>query len=380
VTFHIFILVWGKKFIHDFIEIALRFQMMSGNLPALAAQVDVHYHIYTDKKSQKFFETMQNLEAIASVHFHYLEDIKKGDVPLLVEAKKFRPPDYKYFIQKFCIRDMFTKHTQKDDAIIILDSNFIVADGGLGQLARTWKKGIRAVMVNVLRTTEDAFVSKWWYGYDRIFSRELYSKVRTHLHPLHQSYFTESTEISSYPTQVCWKVDQERIYARSFLPHPLMIPVGNEIKNFQSTPDYDLALRLCSDDQIQVCEDSDDILVCKISNINHGITTNSSLALTPQNLALFIITSTHHRHRNFVSIGNKYHCTDASEGWSLAESKANDLIDRAYREVDHIISLAPNLDVRFLMHIKSYLGPIEDYMSPELEPGGLKYWLVNTNQ
>ena len=53
------------------------------------------------------------------------------------------------------------------------------------------------------------------------------------------------------------------------------------------------------------------------------------------------------------------------------DNQARTLLDQAYEEVDHIISKSTKLDAKFLMYIKSYLGPIEEFMSPEIEPAGL---------
>ena len=368
INFHIFNLVWDKKFVQNFIEISLPFQLMPENLPKLTKYANLHYHIYTTRNSKKFFGPMSRLEKLVTLHFHYLEDLITEGKPLLDLAKGLRSPNYKYFIQKICIRDMHINYTRKNEAIILLDSNFVIADGGLGSLGAMWRNGTRAVMVNVLRITEAAFTKKWYINNVSVSSGQLYDKTHPHLHPLQYSYFADKPTTTTYPIQLCWHLNNEAIYARSFLPHPLMLPVKDALQTFQSTPDYDLALRLCKDDEITVCSNSKDLLICKFSDQNHGILNNNMIKMTPENLALFILTSTHNRHRNLVSIGNKFEGSKQNNDWTKVENLAEDLIGRAYQCVDQIIEMAPKLDARFLMHIKSYLGPIEDYMSPELEP------------
>ncbi len=371
-NFHVFTLVWGTPFVRKYVELALPFQMMPGNLPALAQDHRVIYHLYTDRDSRPAFDPEINaLEEIVEVQFHELEELTDGTRHLLEAAAALKAPEYKYFIQKFCVRDC-AKRAADEDALVLLDSNFVVADGGLGRLAGFWDQGVRGVMVNVLRNTEAAFVDKWWLNSASVGPRDLFDHARDHFHPLHDSYFIDSSAPTSYPIQVCWPVDGGQVYGRSFLPHPLMIPVRPAIQAYQSTMDYDLTLRVCDDDEITVISDSDEILVCKFSDPGHQSAFEPGQPLTPENLALFILTSTHNRHRRFAAVGNRFRGSHDSGNWDQIEPQAENFIEMAYQEVDRIISLGPQLDARFLMYIKSYLGPIEDYMSPEMEPAELR--------
>ncbi len=71
-------------------------------------------------------------------------------------------------------------------------------------------------------------------------------------------------------------------------------------------------------------------------------------------------------------MGNRFRGSAGGGNWENAAAQADELFEKAYAEVDRIISLGAQLDARFLMYIKSYLGPIEDYMSPEMEPAELR--------
>ncbi len=371
-TFHIFTLVWGEPFVRKYVELALPFQLMPGNLPALAADQDVVYHLYTDRESRPAFEPeIGDLEKVVRVEIHLVEEMTDGARPLVEAAARLKAPEYKYFIQKYCVRDC-AKRAAEEDALVLLDSNFVIADGGLGRLAALRRGGARAVMVNVLRNTEAAFADKWWNSRGRIGPRDLFDHAREHFHPLHHSYFIDSAMPTSYPIQVCWPVGGGQVYGRSFLPHPLMIPVRPAIQAYQSTMDYDLTLRVCDDEEIAVIEDSDDILVCKFSEPGHQASFEPGPPVTPENLALFILTSTHNRHRRFAAVGNRFRGSAGGGNWENAAAQADELFEKAYAEVDRIISLGAQLDARFLMYIKSYLGPIEDYMSPEMEPAELR--------
>jgi hypothetical protein len=47
-------------------------------------------------------------------------------------------------------------------------------------------------------------------------------------------------------------------------------------------------------------------------------------------------------------------------------------VDATYNFIDVIASRSAGLDASALLYIKSFFGPIEDYMSPQLEPGALE--------
>lgn len=372
-TFHVFILVWGDSFVRKFVEFSLPFHLMPGNIPALSGDHDVVYHIFTDRDSLPAFEPeVRKIEITAELRIHLLDEMIEGELPLMQAAAHLKSPEFKYHIQKSCIRETARQAMDdKDSALILLDSNFVLADGGMAALADKWAAGYRAVMVNVLRITEDAVSNKWWQRQESAGPRELFDASRRHLHHIHESYFVGSDNFTSYPSQVCWSVEADGIYARSFIPHPLMVAVRPAIMAYQSTADYDLVLRACLDEEIYLCPESDEILVCKYSADTHQAAREPGPPPTPENLALFILTSTHHRHRQFADTANRFRGYDDGGNWAAAEDQARHLIESSYAEVDKIIAHSAKLEANFLMYIKSYLGPIEDYMSPEMEPAEL---------
>ena len=297
-------LVWGQSYVWKYVELALPSQLMPGNIPALAEANRVVYHIYTDRTSvQQLKARITILCELVEVEIHYLEDLSFGGQPILEAAASLKSPEYKYFLLKYCGRDCAKQASEGEDALILLDSNFVIADGGLGQLAVLWQNGMRAVMVSVLRNSEAAFIDMWGAGQEPLTPGELFDTARKNFHPLQKSYFIGADEPTSYPIQICWPVDGGQIYTRSFLPHPLMIPVRPAIGMYQSTMDYDLALRVCDDSEISICTNSDEILICKFSEISHQSSARPGPKITPENLALFILTSTHHRHRQFSDVG-----------------------------------------------------------------------------
>ena len=74
-----FVTVWGQHFVQKFTDLSLSSQMAPGNIPALASDADLHYHIYTDRASQLFFEpNLLELSKYAKIRFYYFDEIPFG--------------------------------------------------------------------------------------------------------------------------------------------------------------------------------------------------------------------------------------------------------------------------------------------------------------
>ena len=121
-----------------------------------------------------------------------------------------------------------------------------------------------------------------------------------------------------------------------------------------------------------MCGDSDEMLVLKHSKVSHHAERNSQIIPSPRDLAMFLITATHKRHRIFGDVSVYYHANELNSIWEKPIKEAEVLLSDVYKEIDRIIGQAGNLDAKFLMLLKSHIGPIENYMSPSMEPVALE--------
>ena len=136
--------------------------------------------------------------------------------------------------------------------------------------------------------------------------------------------------------------------------------------------DYDLVLRSWPDSEIYMCGDSDEMLVLKHSKLTHHAERKSQVIPSPRDIAMFLITATHIRHRIFSEVSVYYHMNEVNSIWEQPIKEAEQLLTEVYQDIDHIIAQTGNLDAKFLMLLKSYIGPIENYMSPGLEPHAME--------
>ncbi|MBT7956293.1 MAG: hypothetical protein HN731_13960 [Rhodospirillaceae bacterium] len=374
--YHVFMLVWGERFVRDFVEVSLPYQCMAGNLPGLAQDGEVFYHIYTDHDSLAAFEPeVQVLSQYATPHFHLLDDMRVGKTPLLDWVKDLKGPEIKYEIQKRCVLHLTDRTlADPDSEIVLLDSNFILSEGTLANAATHMQDGAKAVNINFLRVNAESALPalKDALGNETpVDGRALVQVALDHPHHLQESFFVDAENFTSYPSQLCWRVADKGILAHAYIPHPLIVKSTPQIKTYQSTMDYDLVLRSWLDDDIYMCDGSDEMMVLKYSSPDHLAKRDGTAKITAQDLALFLITSTHQRHRIFGDVAVRYHVDEIDESWRDVEQAAAALLKSANQELEFILSNADKLDAKFLMHIKSHTGPIENYMSPALEPAAL---------
>jgi hypothetical protein len=248
------------------------------------------------------------------------------------------------------------------DPIVLLDSNFVVADGTLAALARRRAEGFRVATVSFVRVALETFRAPT----DDRGARALLRAALSALHPMSGAFFVDAVPFTPYPSRLCWRTRDDGFVTRDFLPHPLMVPASDALGRFQSTMDYDLALRSAADDEIYVCADSDEMLIAKFSSATHGADREWGAPLTPESLGRFLLACTNRRHRLFAETPVCFH-TGADV--SAPESKA--LIEAAYAWIDALAREPFGRDARLFMYLKSHFGPIEDFMSPQLEPAAL---------
>lgn len=364
-SYHLFLLVWGREFVRDFVELAVPFLVLPGNLPALAAEAPVTVHAFTDRDSVPFFSPgIEVLEAHADVRLRAVE-------PGVMERAAALPGESrKYEIQHHCLKQLIGEllAAEGEPVLVLIDGNFILADGALDYVRHSFAGGLKAVAVDVLRLSRESaseplrrLAADGGGG-----ARALVRAGAPHLHSITRSFFVDADPFSPYPSQLLWRVGPTAIAGRSFIPHPLAVAVAPGMRTLQSTMDYDLALRAWPDERIGLVTDSDQALVAKLSSDAHHGERPAVLSPSATDLALFIVTACHRRHRAFAEKPIRFHAGDADD-WRTAEAAAQGLIDAAYAEVDRIVDEAARLDARMMAYVKSYTGPIESYLSPQLE-------------
>ena len=131
--YDIFVTVWGKKFVEKFVKFSLASQLAVGNLPALAQESEIHYHIYTDRSSRKYFTSyLPALAEYATIYFYFYDEIPYNGGTLAQAIQNSGILTVKHNVQRVTAQHMFSN--LKHSAAVLLDLDFIISDKNLSLL------------------------------------------------------------------------------------------------------------------------------------------------------------------------------------------------------------------------------------------------------
>ena len=376
--YDIFVTLWGKKFVDKYLTFSLASQMAPGNLPALAEVADIHYHIYTYRESEAHFHPgISALLDLAKVHFHCYQDIAYRDGYLSDYITHSDPETIKHNIQGVTAQHMLGRMAEETDAAaILLDSDFIVSDGTFAHLHELRCKGKRAVSTMLLRLTDEGAGPILKNDLEsHLDSRRLVELVMKHMHPAARSFFIDAEEFTTYPHQLFWRAEDHGLVAHCLFPHPLMVMPDKGATNYLSTMDYDYALRAVGDDRaIHLCRSSDEMLVCKMSPESYLSDGSFGSAPTFEQMAYFVLNNSNLRHSLFMQQPIRFIAGGDEDYWAKLENYSSRFIEAVYKSIELMIAEAPNDDPKSLVYLKSFLGPIQDFMSPQVQ-SRLQGWL-----
>jgi hypothetical protein len=195
------------------------------------------------------------------------------------------------------------------------------------------------------------------------------------LHHVDRDHFIDAADFTRYPSHVNWRVGETGFVTHCYFPHPLLVvPRARRLRYF-STLDYELALRVTPDrNAIHLCRSSDEILICKITPDAYRADEGSGTRANLEMLAKFAVDNTNLSHRLFMDRSIRFRAGGDEAAWQSAERRSTRYVEAIYKAAELIVASADAGNPRHLVYLKSFLGPIEDYMSPAVH-SRLSAWI-----
>ena len=373
--YDIFVTVWGQNFTEKFVKHSVPSQLFPGNLPALSSKADIMYHIYTDRESKKIFDPiMPELIKYVEVKFHYFENINYKNANLKEVVSNSDLKTVKHNVQRLTSHHMLTNKSVI--AAILLDSDFILADGCFAKVHELREKGYHAVMTSLARLNENSVSSVLTdLLQNPIKSKDLVKLCLVHMHPIYFGYFMGSDFNSEYPVQLNWPVMESNVGLTGFIvrcifPHPLLIipdgKRGSAARKYFSTMDYDFVFRAVADNKkIYLSQSSEEILISKLTSETYAPANNSYHKVTIDRMANFILYNSNRRHNFFLDKSIQFLC-EKGGNWNEVNKEAQKFMKNVEKTIEHKIKISMVPDPKSLVQLKSYLGSIEDFNSPQI--------------
>ncbi|NQV57168.1 MAG: hypothetical protein HQ503_15020 [Rhodospirillales bacterium] len=367
----VFLTVWGEHFVNKFLEYSLVSQLSPGNIPAAAREADLYFHIYTDRASEPYFyPAIAALKSEAEVEFLFFEDILYREGTLANAVQNSDPATIKHNVQRITSHDLIEKSDLNNaSALVLLDSDFIFSEGSWAAMIERFQGGAKAICAMFMRLAEEGARGRLEDALPGgIQARELVKIGLQAMHPIAERMFIDAEPFSIYPSQINWRAGEHGFISHCYFPHPLLVAPKRGGGGYSSTMDYEYALRAVSNDNdIYLCPNSDELLICKMSPGAYLSDLEVGSPPSISQIAQFAINNTNRRHHLFFSQPVRYVAGGDDAMWASVEADAQKFIGAVDSAIELMLAGAAPGDARNLVRLKSYLGPIEDFMSPQTQ-------------
>ena len=252
-----FVTVWAEPFVTKFLDYSLPGLLSANNIPDLSTQADLTFHIYTDRGSKPFFDPrIADLENYCRIEWHFFDDIPYGGGNLDDAVRNSDPSIVKHNVQRVTAQQVMALAGEDAEAAVLLDSDFIFADGAFRRMHELRAGGMRGLAAMFMRLCQeqassglDELICDWKPGWPGLGARQLVSLGMEAMHPIAKAYFVDQEEFTRYPTQLNWRVGEAGFVTHCFFPHPVMVMPNADTAKYFSTMDYECALRCVERDE-----------------------------------------------------------------------------------------------------------------------------------
>ena len=314
--------VWGYRFVRQFLECGLPTLLAPGNVPALAAALPTEFVLLTSGEDEAYLRehaAFKELASICKIEIrlidHLITDGNYSTTITLAYTEAVRA----------------VGEAMLDTCFFFLVSDYIVADGSLGNALKRMQRGVSAVVVgNFQVSREDALPwleEKLTFARHRLTlqSRELMQWALNNLHP---TTLANTVNIpfshNSHTNRVFWRVDGATMIGRFYLMH--MLCVRPEITDFTigSSCDYSFVPEMCPSGNVEAVTDSDQYLVIEMQPRGHESAFLRPGPLQPRVLAKSLSDWTTVVHRNNARYSVVFHADDTPSdiGGSIEQADA----------------------------------------------------------
>ncbi|MCH7868916.1 MAG: hypothetical protein IH881_14560 [Myxococcales bacterium] len=324
--------VWGTEFTRLMADVTLPTNLSDGNLPALSRAADVN-HIHCTRESEVMLRDSAIFPKLAdtvAVEFH------------TIESEDFFGSRSQHALLTDRHRHAVAIAQRRDEILIILAPDAIWSDGSFLRMHELAHDGARTVMMAVPRATKSSFLTALETKFPEDISSGVTLDNRTimrllleNLHICANNHIWREERLTSWPSQLLWRVGREGLLVRAFHLHPVLIRPTLWDGAMPGTIDGEyVANAIQETSKIYVVRDSDEIAGVEISatiegNV-HRSTPNTDSGT--KRVAAWMRRSTNSLHRQYVRNMIRLHANEIDPAcetlWNAAEEASNAVLDR----------------------------------------------------
>lgn len=325
--------VWGARYVHDFARISLPSYLAPGNLPGLAEEVDLEILIMTTGASRQIFEAEPAfgvLQDICAVRFIDIDDlVTTGAYGVTLTLA------YARGIQS-------CGASQVGTWFLMMNSDFVLADGGLKTLAARLRSDARCIMAPSLRVCSEPVIPQLLDVIDpkrhtlTMRPREMVALAFANLHPtVIGKAVTQDVLTCTNHNQIYWQAGAHTLLARYHLIFMLAIRPEVELPPVNSYCDYGFVPELVPSGRFSILEDSDDFFMLELQPTGQEKEQLRWLPHDPAQIGDALSQWTTQEHRRFADVDVVFHSADLPA--DLLEQRAGlaAYVQRVRRHMTH---------------------------------------------
>lgn len=320
----VLVVVWGEAYIERFMSLALPALMAPGNLPALRELTDLEVVILTPATEAAAFQRypqFHELSGICPIRFIGIEDLLASGIYGVTLTLAFMRG----------ITDAGPKMTAIH--FLFLNSDFVLADGSLRNVARAIVDGRRCIMAPSFRAVAEDVepqlrqIISTCGGRLVMPPRDMVRLALRHVHPttiaktVNQGVFH-----SAHANQLYWSVDQNTMLARMFLIFMLCIRPERVVTTINSFCDYGFVPELCPSGDIHVMSDSDDIFMLETQSRLQEASHVRLGPMDPKEIELGLSEWTTAGHRRMGTHDLLFHCDAIPQSVDAVKREASQFV------------------------------------------------------
>lgn len=326
VPIHIITPVWGTEYTRSFVDIALPSLLAEGNIPVLQDMPGSRYNIYTSDEDRRTIEASpayQTLLRYVPVSFHPIRAVRDR-----IENQ--------YVVQSDSYRRGIREADAADAAMLFINADIVVANGGVSSLVAALQSGKRAVMALGYRVNGPAVAASLVERFRSadvstitIAPRDLVALSLPNLHPISKAHLVHGEGEGLHPAGLFWRVGENGLLAHCFHLHPVLVYPEKKQASFSTTIDEDYLNSACpNSDDIHIVGDSDQFCACELSDPNRRIGTMPRTG-DRSDLARWAFFNANRKHRELVQFPIRIHGTEIDPStWGPIEEEADSLVRR----------------------------------------------------
>jgi hypothetical protein len=254
--------VWGERHVSRFLDLVAPSWLAPGNLPALCARRRIGVCLLTRAADR---EHILGHEAFARLERH--ADIELIDVDDLL-APGFVPVSLTLAYQRG-VRAVARGGARS--AVVLLNGDFLLADGSLAGLADTLNDGARLVLASSLRVDEERLERTMRERVDTkgglcLPPRELMRMALGSLHHTVASSRVDQPWVhSTSPNQLFWRLDADTLVGRPFCLFTLAMVLDGQPEPVGAYCDYGMSALWMPGVEPVILDDSDRFLALELA-------------------------------------------------------------------------------------------------------------------